>query len=63
MPAHLVGTYIAAGRLKQLEIDEHRGREFSFPLHVMHERSRRPAAPDAGSSANSIGGCRSLARN
>lgn len=42
MPAHLVGAHIAAGRLKQLDIAEHRGREFSFPLHVMHERSRPP---------------------
>ncbi len=42
MPAHLVGGHISAGRLKQLDIAEHRGREFSFPLHVMHERSRPP---------------------
>jgi DNA-binding transcriptional LysR family regulator len=42
MPAHLVQAYISAGRLKRLDIAEHRGREFSFPLHVMHERSRPP---------------------
>jgi DNA-binding transcriptional LysR family regulator len=42
MPAHLVDAHITAGRLKRLDIAEHRGREFSFPLHVMHERSRPP---------------------
>jgi hypothetical protein len=34
MPAHLVDAHITAGRLKRLDIAEHRGREFSFPLHV-----------------------------
>ena len=42
MPAHLVDAHITSGRLKRLDIAEHRGREFSFPLHVMHERSRPP---------------------
>jgi DNA-binding transcriptional LysR family regulator len=42
MPAHLVEAHIAAGRLTRLDIAEHRGREFSFQLHVMHERSRPP---------------------
>jgi DNA-binding transcriptional LysR family regulator len=42
MPVHLVHAHISAGRLKRLDIAEHRGREFSFPLHVMHERSRPP---------------------
>jgi DNA-binding transcriptional LysR family regulator len=42
MPAHLVDAPLRAGRLTRLDIAEHRGREFSFPLHVMHERSRPP---------------------
>ncbi len=42
MPVHLVHAHISAGRLKRLDIAEHRGRDFSFPLHVMHERSRPP---------------------
>jgi DNA-binding transcriptional LysR family regulator len=42
MPVHLVGAYIKHQRLRRLDIAEHRGREFSFPLHVMHERSRPP---------------------
>jgi DNA-binding transcriptional LysR family regulator len=42
MPLHLVDAHIAGGRLKPLDIAEHRGREFSFPLHVMHERNRPP---------------------
>jgi DNA-binding transcriptional LysR family regulator len=42
MPVHLVDRHIAAGRLKPLDIAEHRGREFSFPLYVMHERGRPP---------------------
>jgi DNA-binding transcriptional LysR family regulator len=42
MPVHLVQAHISAGRLTRLDIAEHRGREFSFPLHVMHERSRPP---------------------
>jgi len=42
MPMHLVDAHISAGRLKRLDIAEHRGRQFSFPLHVMHERSRPP---------------------
>ena len=42
MPVHMVHAHISAGRLKRLDIAEHRGREFSFPLHVMHERSRPP---------------------
>lgn len=41
MPAHLVHEHIAAGRLKLLDIAEHRGRHFSFPLHVMHDGRRR----------------------
>jgi DNA-binding transcriptional LysR family regulator len=42
MPVHLVQTHISAGRLTRLDIAEHRGLEFSFPLHVMHERGRPP---------------------
>src|SRR5579864_2706538 len=42
MPAHLIDAHITGGRLKRLDIAEHRGREFAFPLHVMHERSRPP---------------------
>jgi DNA-binding transcriptional LysR family regulator len=42
MPVHLVHAHISAGRLRRLDIAEHRGRDFSFPLHVMHERSRPP---------------------
>jgi DNA-binding transcriptional LysR family regulator len=42
MPVHLVQAHISAGRLARLDIAEHRGLEFSFPLHVMHERSRPP---------------------
>lgn len=42
MPVHLVGAHIKHRRLRRLDIAEHRGREFSFPLHVMHERSRPP---------------------
>jgi DNA-binding transcriptional LysR family regulator len=42
MPAHLVGAHITAGRLRRLDIAEHRGREFALSLHVMHERSRPP---------------------
>ncbi|HLJ20661.1 MAG TPA: LysR family transcriptional regulator [Stellaceae bacterium] len=42
MPAHLVHAHLAAGRLTLLDIAEHRGRQFSFPLHVMHERARPP---------------------
>jgi DNA-binding transcriptional LysR family regulator len=41
-PAHLVDAHIAAGRLKRLDIAEHRGRDFAFPLHVMHLRARPP---------------------
>jgi DNA-binding transcriptional LysR family regulator len=36
MPTHLVATDIAAGRLKPLDIAEHRGRDFSFAIHIMH---------------------------
>lgn len=42
MPTDLVGAHIKQGRLRRLDIADHRGREFSFPLHVMHERSRPP---------------------
>jgi DNA-binding transcriptional LysR family regulator len=42
MPLHLVDAHISAGRLKRLDIAEHRGREFSFALHVIHERGRPP---------------------
>jgi DNA-binding transcriptional LysR family regulator len=42
MPAHLVEAHVMAGRLKRLDIAEHRGRQFNFPLHVMYERSRPP---------------------
>jgi DNA-binding transcriptional LysR family regulator len=42
MPMHLVDAHIRHRRLRRLDIAEHRGREFVFPLHVMHERSRPP---------------------
>ena len=42
MPAHLIWAHITSGRLQQLDIAEHRGREFTLPLHVMHERNRPP---------------------
>lgn len=42
MPMHLVEEHIAAGRLKRLDIKEHRGRVFSFPIHAIHERGRAP---------------------
>jgi DNA-binding transcriptional LysR family regulator len=42
MPVHLVEEHIAAGRLKRLDIKEHRGRAFSFPIHAVHERGRAP---------------------
>jgi DNA-binding transcriptional LysR family regulator len=41
-PAHLVAPHIAAGRLKALDIAEHRGRDFAFAIHVRHLRSRPP---------------------
>jgi DNA-binding transcriptional LysR family regulator len=41
-PAHLVDAHIAAGRLKRLDIAEHRDRDFAFALHVRHLRSRPP---------------------
>src|SRR5260221_4932253 len=44
MPVHLVEEHIAAGRLKRLDIKEHRGRAFSFPIHAIHDR-RRPPGP------------------
>ena len=40
MPVHMVREHIAAGRLKALDISEHPQR--SFPLHVVHERGRKP---------------------
>ena len=42
MPMPVVDAHIKQRRLRRLDIVEHRGREFSFPLHVMHERSRPP---------------------
>ncbi|MEJ0017368.1 MAG: LysR family transcriptional regulator [Acetobacteraceae bacterium] len=42
MPTHLVASSIGDGRLKPLDIAEHRGRQFSFPIHVMHDRSTPP---------------------
>jgi DNA-binding transcriptional LysR family regulator len=42
MPVHLVDAHIKQRRLRRLDIAEHRGREFSLQLHVMHERSRPP---------------------
>jgi len=42
MPRHLVDPYIAAGRLKLLDITEHRGPGFSFAVHVVHRRGRPP---------------------
>jgi DNA-binding transcriptional LysR family regulator len=42
MPTHLVAGAVAAGRLAVLDIAEHRGRRFAFPLHIVHERGRPP---------------------
>jgi DNA-binding transcriptional LysR family regulator len=42
MPAHLVAGAISAGRLKVLDIAEHRGGSFSFALQIVHERARPP---------------------
>lgn len=42
MPEHLVEAHIKQRQLQRLDIAEHRGREFIFHLHVMHERSRPP---------------------
>lgn len=42
MPSHLVVRHVEAGRLAVLDIAEHRGRQFSFALHVVHERGRPP---------------------
>ncbi|HYM01425.1 MAG TPA: LysR family transcriptional regulator [Stellaceae bacterium] len=42
MPAHMVAEDIAGGRLKRLDIKEHRGRVFEFPMHIVHERGRVP---------------------
>jgi DNA-binding transcriptional LysR family regulator len=42
MPSHLVAAPVDSGQLKVLDIAEHRGRQFSFPLHIMHERGRPP---------------------
>jgi DNA-binding transcriptional LysR family regulator len=47
MPIHLVEAHIAAARLKPLDIAEHRGRAFSFPLYVMHQRGRPPGRAGA----------------
>ena len=40
MPVHMVRDDLAAGRLKALDIGEAPRR--SFPLHVVHERGRKP---------------------
>jgi DNA-binding transcriptional LysR family regulator len=40
MPVHLVEEPIASGRLKRLDIKEHRGRVFNFPIHAVHQRGR-----------------------
>lgn len=42
MPLHLVERHIAAGRLKRLDVAEHRGLGFRFPVHVVHLRGRPP---------------------
>jgi len=42
MPRHLVAHHVADGRLVALDIAEQRGNPFSFPLHVVHLRSRPP---------------------
>jgi DNA-binding transcriptional LysR family regulator len=42
MPRHVVDGHIAAGRLKHLDIAEQRGAGFTFPVHVVHLRGRRP---------------------
>jgi DNA-binding transcriptional LysR family regulator len=42
MPKHLVAADIEVGRLKRLQIAEHRGREFKLAIHVMHERGSPP---------------------
>lgn len=41
MPLHLVADHIAEGRLKRLRLAENDG--WSFPIHIVHERSRPPA--------------------
>jgi DNA-binding transcriptional LysR family regulator len=42
MPTHLVAAAISAGRLKVLDIAEHRGREFSLALQIVLARGRPP---------------------
>lgn len=42
MPRHAVDRYIAAGRLKRLDIAEQRGPGFSFAVHVVQLRGRAP---------------------
>lgn len=42
MPEHMVAEHIACGRLKRLDIKEHRGRIFEFPMHIVHQRGRVP---------------------
>jgi DNA-binding transcriptional LysR family regulator len=42
MPVHLVERHLAAGALKQLEIQELAGVPLRFPLNVVHERGREP---------------------
>jgi DNA-binding transcriptional LysR family regulator len=40
MPAHLVEPYIAAGRLRRLDLKQHEG--VGFIIHVVYERGRSP---------------------
>jgi DNA-binding transcriptional LysR family regulator len=40
MPVHLVEEHIAHGRLKQLDIWEHHGRVYNFPIYAVHARGR-----------------------
>ena len=42
IPLHLVDEYIAAGRLKRLDIKEHRDRVLGFPIHAIHEHHLAP---------------------
>jgi len=42
MPHPMVESHIAGGRLRRLDIREHRGREFNFTVHLVHERGRPP---------------------
>ena len=42
MPLHLVEEFIAAGRLKPLDLKQNSGHLVSVPIHVVHEPGRPP---------------------